>query len=209
MKTVYCYVLNTLADWETGLAVAELNSQRFFKSPGDLQVKTFGISRKPVRTMGGITIVPDHELGEVKKEQAALMILPGAETWPEPEHDQVLELAAEFLGSEIPVAAICGATEAMACRGMLNDIEHTSNGLEYLKMTCPGYQGEDHYRDELAVTAGNLITAGSSSSVALAYHILKKLDVMKPAALEYWYGYFERHSVADVMKLFEVLQQAD
>lgn len=209
MKTVYAYVLDTLSDWETGLAVAELNTQRFFKNPGGLEVKTFALTRDPVRTMGGITILPDHGITEVKKENAALLILPGAETWPEPEHERALELAEGFLEADIPVAAICGATEAMAARGMLDTVEHTSNGLEYLKMTCPEYKGAPYYRDELAVTAGNLITAGSSSAVALAYHIFKKLDLMKPDALEYWYGYFERHSIGDVMKLINVLQQPD
>jgi hypothetical protein len=89
----------------------------------------------------------------------------------------------------------------MAQAGMLDDTAHTSNGLELLKMTCPGYKGEAFYRDELAVTAGNLITAGSSSSVAFAYHILKKLNAMKPANLDHWYGYFEKHSTEEIMKL--------
>lgn len=210
MKTVYKYLPEALADWETGLAVAELNTQRFFKDRGNLEVKTFALSKKPVRTMGGLTLLPDHELAEVKKEHAVLLILPGAETWMEPQQDVVLELAADFLRSGIPVAAICGATEAMAARGMLNEVEHTSNGLDFLKMTCPEYKGAHYYRDQPVVTAGDLITAGSSSSVAFAYHIIKKLELMQPEALEYWYGYFERHSTEDIMKLFHMLQpQAD
>lgn len=31
MYTVYVYVLDTLADWELGYVLAELNSSRFFK----------------------------------------------------------------------------------------------------------------------------------------------------------------------------------
>jgi len=201
MKYVYTYILNTMADWETGLAVAELNTQRFFEKRLDFEVKTFALNKEPVKTLGGITIVPDFELNEVTPEEAVLLILPGAEDWEKLEHEQVLELAKEFLAADIPVAAICGATEAMARIGMLNNVEHTSNGLEFLKMTCPGYTGEDLYKNQTAVTDGNLITAGSSSSVAFAYHILKKLEAMKPDKLEYWNGYFENHSLQDIMKL--------
>lgn len=203
MKYIYTYVLNTMADWEAGLAVAELNTQRFFEKRQDFHVKTFALTTEPVTTMGGITILPDFPISEVKSADAVLMILPGAEDWEKPEHEQVLKLAKDFLASEIPVAAICGATEAMARFGMLNNVEHTSNGLEFLKMTCPGYTGEHLYKDQTAVTAGNLITAGSSSSVAFAYHILQKLEAMKPDKLEYWNGYFENHSLEDIMKLIE------
>ncbi|MEX2346656.1 MAG: DJ-1/PfpI family protein [Balneolaceae bacterium] len=170
MKIIYHYILNTMADWETGL-----------------------------------TIQPDFEISEVNSGEAALMILPGAEEWPNSEHEQVLELARTFLEAEIPVAGICGATEAMARQGMLDDVSHTSNGLEILKMTCPEYKGASLYQDKLAVTDGNLITAGSSSAAAFAYHILKKLDVMKPDILDHWYGYFEKHSTDEVMKLVEKL----
>jgi putative intracellular protease/amidase len=201
MKKIYTYVLNTLADWEIGLAIAELNTQRFFDEPIDFEVKTFALTKDPIKTMGGITILPDFELSEVNIDKAALLILPGAEEWTDYRHEPVLELAANFLKADVPVAAICGATEALARIGMLNNLEHTSNGLEFLKMTCPGYTGEHLYRDELAVTDGNLITAGSSSAVAFAYHILQKLNVMKPEKLTYWNGYFEKHSLEDIMRL--------
>lgn len=205
MKKIYHYTLNTMADWETGLAIAELNTQRFFTNPAEFEVKTFALTNDPVKTMGGLTILPDLEISEVKKENAALMILPGAEDWQQPVHEEVLELAQNFLQSGIPVAGICGATEAMARKGMLNDVEHTSNGLEILKMTCPDYKGASLYKDQPAVTAGNLITAGSSSATDFAYHILRKLDVIKPDILEHWYGYFEDHSIPEVMKLIEKL----
>ena len=60
MITVYVYILDTLADWEMGYATAELNSKRFFKKDApNISVKTVGISKEPVKTMGGLTIIPD------------------------------------------------------------------------------------------------------------------------------------------------------
>lgn len=203
MKKIYTYVLNTLADWEIGLAIAELNTGRFFDTSLNLEVKTFALSKEPIRTMGGLTILPDLEITEVDINDAALLILPGAEEWTETIHKPVLELAKKFLDANISVAAICGATEAMARNNMLNDVAHTSNGLEFLKMTCPHYTAEHLYKNELAVTDGNLITAGSSSSVAFAYHILEKLGAVKPDRLKHWYGYFENHSIEEIMKLIQ------
>jgi putative intracellular protease/amidase len=206
MKTIYLHVLNTMADWEVGQAIAELNSQRFFAERKDWQVKTFSLTKEPVVTMGGIKIVPDFTADEVKTEDAVMLILPGADTWTDPAQAKIIDIAKRFLFAEIPVAAICGATIALAEAGMLDDVKHTSNGLPYLKMVCPNYKGAQHYRDELAVTDKNLITAGSTSQAEFAYHILKKLEVIESNNLEYWYGYFGKHSVEDFLKLFTAIQ---
>ena len=206
MKIIYLYVLNTMADWEVGHAIAELNSQRFFAERKDWLVKTFSLAKEPVVTMGGIKIVPDFSANEVKTEDAVMLILPGADIWMDPAQAPVLDIAKRFLSAEIPIAAICGATIALAEAGMLDNVKHTSNGLPYLKMVCPNYRGDQHYRNELAVTDKNLITAGSTSPVEFAYQILKKLGVFESNSLEYWYGYFGKHSVEDLLKLFGAIQ---
>ncbi len=201
MKTVYLYVLDTMADWEVGYAMAELNSQRYVKEHREWQVKACAAGNKPIVTMGGTTIVPDYTLDEVDAEDAVMLILPGGDTWLTPAQAPILAKARAFLGAEIPVAAICGATSALAQAGMLDKVKHTSNGLPYLKMLCPKYAGAENYQDKLAVTDGNLITAGSSSPVEFAYHIFKKLNVFESADLEHWYDYFAKHSTASLMKL--------
>jgi len=206
MKTIYLYVLNTMADWEVGLAIAELSSQRFFAERKDWLVKTFSLAKEPVVTMGGIRIVPDCSADEVKTEDAVMLILPGADTWMDPTQARVLDLAKRFLSAETLVAAICGATIALAEAGMLDNVKHTSNGLPYLKMVCPHYRGDHHYQNELAVTDKNLITAGSTSQVEFAYHILKRLEVFESNNLEYWYGYFAEHSIEDLLRLLEALR---
>ena len=207
MKTIYLYVLDTMADWEVGYATAELNSQRYFKERrSEWQVKTCAIGKKPIVTMGGVTIVPDFALDEVYTENALLLILPGADTWLTPTHAPVLAKARALMDAEIPVAAICGATGALGQAGMLDKVKHTSNGLAYLQMFCAKYAGAENYRDKQAVTDGNLITAGSSSPVRFAYHIFKKLNVFESADLEHWYDYFAKHSTASLMKLLGSIQ---
>jgi putative intracellular protease/amidase len=205
MKTIYHYVLATMADWETGYAVAELRSQRYFKERRDWQVKTVAASQAPIVTMGGMTISPDLTVADIALRDALLLILPGADTWRDPAHAAVVDRAKDLVGAGVPVAAICGATAALAEAGMLDDVKHTSNGLPFLKMTCPRYGGARLYQDQLAVTDGGLITAGSSAPVEFAYHILKTLGALDPQHLEYWYGYFGRHSIEEFLKLFNAM----
>lgn len=41
MTTIYVYVMNTMADWETAHVMAELNSGRFFKKDAEkVQLET-------------------------------------------------------------------------------------------------------------------------------------------------------------------------
>ena len=72
MYTVYVYVLDTLADWEIGHVTAELHSRRFFKKDApQVIVKTVGISKEPVKTMGGLTVTPDCVLDDMEIGEAA------------------------------------------------------------------------------------------------------------------------------------------
>lgn len=206
MKIIYHYVLATMADWETGYAVAELRSQRYFVRRRDWQVKTVAASKAPIVTMGGTTISPDLTVAEIAPHDALLLILPGADSWQDPAHGAVVDKAKELVGAGVPVAAICGATAALAEAGLLDGVKHTSNGLPYLRMTCPHYAGAQLYQDQLAVTDGGLITAGSSAPVEFAYHILKTVGALDPQHLEYWYGYFGRHSIEEFLKLFKAME---
>ena len=111
-------------------------------------------------------MLPGLTIDEVNPEHAALLLLSGADHWLAPRQAPVLEKIAAFLGAGVPVAAICGATAALAQAGFLNDRPHTSNDLGYLQAICPAYAGASRYRAEAAVTVGNLITA---SGVARSY----------------------------------------
>jgi len=192
--TVYFYVFDTLADWEPGFALAELRTGRFFKKGvAPLKVKTFAISDAPVTTMGGLRILPDITIDAIDPAGAALLLLPGGETWMQPVHVPVLEKAKEFLAAGIPVAAICGATIALAGAGILDNRDHTSNDLGYLKSCFPEYKGENRYRNEHAVHSDNLITAGGTAPIEFAHRILEKLDVFAPEALDAWLNLYKTH----------------
>ncbi len=188
MTFAYLFVLDTLADWEHGFLTTELNTGRYFAQPGtSLPVRTVGVTGEPVTTMGSLRVRPDLALSDLTPDDAAVLLLPGADTWSEPRHRPAVAAAAEFLAAGVPVAAICGATIALADAGMLDERPHTSNDLEMLRHFCPGYGGAAHYVGEPAVTDGDLITATGTAPLDFARHVLARLDVMSPQTLTAWY----------------------
>jgi putative intracellular protease/amidase len=178
-----------MADWEIGYLTAELNSGRYYKKglvPS--KIVTVGIEKTPVTTMGGLKILPDIKLDECSIESTDALILPGGNTWTETIHQPILKIAERCLEEGIWVAAICGATMGLAQTGLLNSRWHTSNDLEYLKMTCPTYTGEKYYKMESAVTDGKLITASGTAPLEFSVHVLKALGVFSSKTLEAWYS---------------------
>lgn len=189
METVHLAVLDTLADWEPGHAVAGLNQPQFQRSPGRFAVRTVGLSEAPVTTLGGVRIVPDLTLDALSPQDSAMLILPGAAVWDEGEGGAFADAAGAFLDAGVPVAAICGATAGLARAGLLDTRAHTSGALEYLAAQ-PGYGGAERYVDADAVTDGDLITAGPTAPVAFAREIFARLDVYAPEVLEAWFGLY-------------------
>lgn len=191
-KFVYLYMFDTMADWEIGYLTAELNSGRFYRK-GIIphQIVTVAAQKAPVVTMGGLKILPDAALDECSFENVDALILPGGDTWTETVHDPVLSRAEQCLEKGILVAAICGATFGLARKGLLETRLHTSNDLEYLKMICPNYGGEQYYEQAPAVTDGKLITASGIAPLEFSTQVLKALDVFFPKTLEAWHNLYQ------------------
>jgi putative intracellular protease/amidase len=188
-ETVHLAVYDTMADWEVGLATAHINGAQWQRQPGRYRVVTVGSSTDPVTTMGGMRILPDVVLDELKAADSAMLILPGADGWLTGAGNAPFAAKArDFLAAGVPVAAICGATAGLAREGSLDDHDHTSNAAEFLAAT--GYQGGGRYRDQPAVTDGDLITGSGISPAAFARHILARLDVYTPEVLDAWYSLY-------------------
>ncbi len=205
-KKVYIYVQDTWSDWEAGYVIAELNSGRFFKNKGErLVVKAVGLTKDQITTMGGMSIIPDLTLRAVTAESSAMLILVGGETWQDPKHEPVVAKAKELLDAKGNVAAICGATGGLAEAGLFDHRPHTSNGIEYLKMVAPHYKGDAYYKEDRAVSDGNLITASSAGPLQFARYILQRLEVFSDEALEAWYNYFNTGEVRYFFALISAL----
>lgn len=207
MFTIYVYVLNTMADWELGYVTAELNSGRFFKKDAEpVSLKTVSYSRDPVKTMGGLTVVPDCLLDEIVVSEKSVLLLPGADTWSDPRHSAIIEKAGELLTSGAAVGAICGATVALANAGLLDQRSHTSNGPGFLEMFAPGYRGQSFYIDQPSVADNNLITAGSTGGLLWAKLIIAHLGVFREDTLASWYEYFRTGEAGHFFALMQTMQ---
>ncbi|MBF7020825.1 type 1 glutamine amidotransferase family protein [Staphylococcus kloosii] len=206
MKTskAYIYVFNTMSDWEYGYLVAELNSGRYFKNGLEaLNVITLGVSKEVVKTMGGLKILPDMTYDVCNLERNDLLILPGGLNWNDQIHKPILERIGIALDAGVIIAAICGAVDALANRGYLDSRKHTSNNLEYTKMTCPNYRGEKFFELKSAVNDKNIITASGIAPLEFAREVLKKIDVFKPDTLEAWYKLNKTHKTEYFYQLME------
>lgn len=204
MFTIYVYVLDTLADWELGYVISELNSGRFFKKDAQqVLLKTVSYSKESIDTMGGLTIVPNCLIDDIIVSETSVLLLPGANTWNDPKHGAIIKKAGELLSLGATVCAICGATAALANLGVLDKRPHTSNGVGYLEMVSPCYKGQGFYIDKLSVADNNLITASSTGALLWAKQILERLDVFQSNTLEYWYKYF---STGDPKHFFALMQ---
>ena len=206
---VYIYILNTLADWEIGYLTAELNSGRFLdKTRLPVEIIKIGNTTEPIKTMGGITITPDENIDNIKFEEDDLLILPGADTWTEEENKKIIDIVSSIIDEKVIIAAVCGATIALANKGILNNRKHTSNDLEVLKMFCPEYTGENFYINQPAVTEDNLITASGLAPLEFSYEVLKRTNLMKTETLEAWYQLYKTNDSKYFHTLMESIEGA-
>jgi putative intracellular protease/amidase len=182
-RTVHLFVCDAYSDWEPSFVLPLVNDPT-----AGYRVQTVGESRAPIKTTGGLTILPDLWLSELEPTQSALLILPGSEGWAQGHYPEAIAKAKAFLAAVVPVAAICGATAGLALAGLLDHRPHTSNAREYLQAL--GYRGEAFYQEQPAVTDGNLITANATAPVDFAYHILSKVQLHSARWLDAWYGLF-------------------
>ncbi|KOX00792.1 thiamine biosynthesis protein ThiJ [Streptomyces sp. NRRL B-1140] len=187
-KPVHLAVYDTLADWETGHATAHL-------ARAGHEIRTVGPSTAPVRSTGGLRVQPDLALADLRPEDSALLILPGADLWDTTDDlAPFARTARAFLDAGVPVAAICGATAGLAREGLLDDRDHTSAISFYLAAT--GYAGGGRYVETDAVTDGNLVTAGPTEPVAFAREVLRLLGVHEGEVLDAWYRLFHDSDAA-------------
>lgn len=180
-KAVYLLVVEGFADWEPAHAVAELRRQ------GQYRVETVGLTSAPIRSMGGVTVLPSTTVADVNPADVAVFILPGGDRWEQAPIERELEALLHRLDvGGVPIAAICAATLAISRAGLLRGRSHTSNGLEYLRSHVSGYADADNYVDAPAVRDRKLITASGLGDVEFARELFEELDVLSAEDRSLW-----------------------
>jgi putative intracellular protease/amidase len=187
-RNVHLFVFDSMADWEAAFAIAGINNPQFQSNPGRYRVVTVGLTTRAITTMGGMHILPDISLSEIDPNQSTMLILPGGDRWESRDNAEAIELARTFFVEAVPIAAICGATLALARAGMLDDFHHTSNSPEYL--AASGYRGGNFYCDAPAVTDEGVITASGIAPIEFAREIFRTLGLYNRETLDAWYALF-------------------
>jgi putative intracellular protease/amidase len=190
-QPVYYLIFDGLADWECGLALAETNRCDRYR------VVTVGFSTATITTMGGVRTTPQIVLAELDPDDAAILLMPGGDRWENITEPALVSLMHQLDTIRVPIAAICGATLAVARAGLLDSRRHTSNRLGYLEEHVPEYRGSERYLNEPAVSDAGVITASGFASVEFAREVLAQLAVYDDAMLADWYQLFKHGVMPD------------
>jgi putative intracellular protease/amidase len=181
---IYVFLHDTYADWEVGYLLPEL-------ARNQKDVVTFGLSSGPLRSLGGLRVIPDIAFASINRASVDALILPGGMHWRTFADEGLASFVKEVISRGKPIAAICGATGFLAQIGVLDRVRHTSNSLEFLKEKAPSYDGASLYQKELAVSDRGVITASGLGSVDFTYELLKVLGVYTSKGCETWFRAFK------------------
>ena len=179
-------LLDGYADWDAALALCEINEQ------GKHEVVTLGLSKNPVRSMGGLKVTPDVELSQVDPTATAIFIMPGAAICEDARRLQEVEdLLVRLHDAGAAIAAICAAVLPLARAGLLDSTRHTANSLKFLKSRVPDYADEDFYIEEKAVRDRGIITAGGMDFMEFTVEIIRELEIYDEPTTKEWYDLFK------------------
>jgi len=186
---VYLFVFDGFADWQAALALCEI------RRPGDFRVRTVGIDRRPVQSMGGLTVMPDVALAEIEHDRAVLFIVPGGASWERGEQPAVSVALRRLHAEHALIGALCGGVLALAHAGLLDAHRHTGNYVGYIETHVPAYRGGALCdASMLAVCDDGVISAGSVGGVEFAREVIRELDLYDERDTEAWYRLF-KHGV--------------
>ena len=192
MSSVYMVVAEGFADWEPGHALAEI------RRSGGMAVRTVGFTAAPATSMGGLRVLPDIALAEVTADDVRLLMLPGGDLWESEDgypRAQLEDLLARVHAAGRPIAAICGATLAVARAGLLDDRRHTSNAPDYLTSHVPGYRGAAYYDSSPAVRDRGVITASGLAPVDFAREVFAELEIFTASDAALWFDMYKHGRV--------------
>lgn len=146
----------------------------------------------PVKSIGGFRTLPDYSFDTIPDDYAALVLI-GGFGWSTPVADCVVPIVRKAIAGGKIVGAICNGASFMAKHGFLNDVKHTGNGLEQLRLWGgDNYTNHDGYVHAQAVSDRNIVTANGSATLEFAKELLTLLENDTPKRIEMYYLFNKR-----------------
>ena len=142
----------------------------------------------PIKSIGGFRIMPDYSFDTMPDDYAALVLI-GGFGWVTPIADKVVPIVRQAVENGKIVGAICNAASFMAKHGFLNDVKHTGNGIDQLKLW-----GGENYTNHTgyvvqAIGDKNIVTANGSATLEFAKELLLLLENDTPERIEMYYQF--------------------
>lgn len=186
-KEVLLLLTNRWADWEAAYAISLINSVP------EYTVKTIAADKCIKTSNGGLRTEIDYSLTEYTNfDNLAMLIIPGGFGWKEERQDEIAAFVKKVIDSQVPVAAICGATLFLGRYGFLDKTTHTGRELESFQKDS-GYNGQDFFVSAQVAVDKGFITANETAAVEFAHAIFKLLEIDDD--IDDWYDYFKNGMV--------------
>lgn len=148
---------------------------------------------EPVRSCSGFKTLPDYSFDTMPDDYAALVLI-GGFGWSDTEMTApVVPMVRQAIQTGKIVGGICNAASFLARHGFLNDIRHTGNGIEQLKLW-----GGEHYTNQAmyvhkqAVSDHRIVTANGSAPLEFARELLLLLENDTPERIEMYYQFYKQ-----------------
>ena len=206
MKNEVLYLLlDKYADHEPVFLATAINcGERGMKENPKYLNKTVAPTLNPVRSCGGFQTLPDYSFATMPDEYAALILIGGYGWLDDKTTDKVVPIVKTTIEKGIIVGAICNAASFLAKHGFLNNIKHTGNGLEQLKLWGENnYTNQAEYINEQAVSDKRIVTANGTGELEFAKELLLLLENDTPEQIEMFY----RFNKEGFVKMMQTMQR--
>lgn len=192
MKNEILYLLlDSYADHESVFLAEAINCDEngIRKKPQYIN-KVVAQTLSPIRSCGGFRTIPDYSFDTVPDEYAALILIGGYGWLDEKTTDKVVPIVKKAIDKGIIVGAICNAASFLAKYGFLNNVKHTGNGLEKLKLWGGNnYTNQAGYINEQTVSDKRIVTSNGTGELEFAKELLLLLENDTPEQIEMFYRF--------------------
>ena len=128
MKRILYFLLDQWADFEA----AYLSTAVTMIGGGQFENKIVSLTEKPVKSIGGFSVLPNYDLKSVPEEYDALILI-GGMSWHSENAYMIKPLVEKTIKKGKLLGAICDACRFLGTIGALNYGKHTANDLAELK----------------------------------------------------------------------------
>ena len=185
MKRILYFLLDQWADFEA----AYLSTAVTMIGGGQFENKIVSLTEKPVKSIGGFSVLPDYDLKSVPEEYDALILI-GGMSWHSENAYMIKPLVEKTIKKGKLLGAICDACRFLGTIGVLNYGKHTANDLAELKESAgAAYINEAQFIHRQAVNDKNIVTANGTATVEFAKEVLLALQVAEEKVINAWYEF--------------------